>query len=174
MNVDGIIAAIPGMDAAKRKGVRKNAQISLADPSKAEHGRRVLAALDEAEGKDAATLSEQVRLWPVARRVVEAFKYEPMTETEHRLVQVLLDNPGLTSEGLSRALGWGGQAWHLHFGEMCKRREHRLWPSDQSAARDASFYSSILADLSPDNRWTCRADAMAGFAELGLRPATRT
>lgn len=171
MSVDGIIAAIPTMDRAKREGVRKNAELALADPKRADDARRVLSALDGAIEKETTALAEHVRGLSIGRRVIEAFTLEPMTETEQGLVQVLLDHPGSTSEQLSRALSWGGQAWHLHFGEMCRRREARLWPADRSERRDASFFSGILANLSSDNRWTCKPEVMEAFAALGLKPA---
>ena len=92
-----------------------------------------------------------------------------MTETEEKIVQVLLDHPGETSTGLSTLLGWGGQTWHMHFGEMCKKRETFHWPADDATGRDASFYSGILADLSKHNRWTMKPDVATALAALGLR-----
>lgn len=170
MDAGKIIAAIPGMNAAQRTGLRANAERLLADPKSAAVAREVIAALDGQAAAEEEALLAHVRNLPMAKRVVEAFRHEPMTETERKLVQVLLDHPGSTSEGLSRALGWGGQAWHLHFGEMCRRREARLWPADRAEKRDSSFYSGILADLSADNRWSCKPDVAAAFGELGLRP----
>ena len=165
-----IIAAIPGMNAAQRQGLRTNAKRLLADPKRADVAQKVISALDSQATADQEALVEHVRNLPMAKRVVEAFRHEPMTETERRLVQVLLDYPGSTSEGLSHSLGWGGQAWHLHFGEMCRRRESRLWPADRAVKRDSSFYSGILADLSADNRWSCKPDVAQAFSALGLRP----
>lgn len=158
------------MTAAQRAGLRGNAERLLADPKSATIAREVIAALDGQATAEEEALSEHVRNLPMARRVVEAFRHEPMTETEQKLVQVLLDHPGSTSESLSRALDWEGQSWHMHFGKMCAKREARLWPAAKSEQRDASFYSGILADITPDNRWSCKPDAASAFAELGLRP----
>jgi len=166
-----IIAAIAGMGVQQRAGVRANAERLLANPKMVAAAHDVLEALERQSLLESEALSEQVRNLPMARRVVEAFKHKPMTKTERNLVQVLLDHPGSTSESLSRALGWQGQAWHMHFGEMCKRREARLWPAARSELRDSSFYSGILADITSDNRWSCRPDVVEAFEELGLRPA---
>ncbi len=126
-----------------------------------------MAALIEAERR-----SMMVRLsgMDVAQRVAEAFRAVPMSDTERRVVQVLLDHPGSTSTELSRALAWGGQSWHLHFGEMCQKREAYLWPANRSEKRDdADFYSGILADLAvPENRWTMKPEAVAAFSAVGI------
>lgn len=168
MNIEGIIAAIPTMDRPKRQGVRKNVELWLANPEKAADARRVLAALDAVVGREAAALADHVRGLPNAARVIEAFGHLPMTDTEQKIVQVLLDHPGETSTGLSTLLGWDAQSWHMHFGTMCKRRETFLWPADDAVGRDTSFYSGILADLSEDNRWTMKPDVVQAFAALGL------
>jgi len=173
VKIEGIIAAIPTMDRTKRQGVRKNAELWLAKPDKAADARKVLAALDAATEAEAAVLAEHVRSLPNAKRVVAAFQHVPMTETERKIVQVLLDHPGETSTGLSTLLDWRGQTWHMHFGEMCKKREVYLWPADDAANRDASFYSGILAELSEDNRWTMKPDVTQAFNALGLQARNR-
>lgn len=170
MNIEGIIAAIPTMHGTKRQGVRKNAELWLENPDKAAEAQRVSAALDAAPEAEATALADQVRGLPNAKRVITAFQNTPMTETERKVVQVLLDHPGETSSGLSTRLGWGGQSWHMHFGEMCKKREVYLWPADDAVLRDAWFYSGILADLSEDNRWTMKPDVAEAFTALGLQP----
>lgn len=171
MDISKTIAAIPHMSAKQRAGVRCNAEQSLGDPTLADKAREMLAALDRQAEVEAEGLSEHIRQLPMALRVVEAFNHEPMTETERRLIQVLLDHPGSSSEGLSRALDWRAQSWHMHFGEMCKRRQARLWPAAKSEIRDAAFYSGILAELSPENRWSFKPEVIEALAELGLRPA---
>lgn len=96
-----------------------------------------------------------------------------MTETEQRVVQVLLDNPGSRSVDLSAKLGWGGKIWHTHFGTMCRDRMADLWPAERyEKMPDVSFYSSILADVADDTLlYTLRPEAVAAFARLGLTPA---
>jgi hypothetical protein len=100
---------------------------------------------------------------------VEAFR--KMTETERKLVQVLLDHPGATSTLLSQKLGWGGMSWHMHFGTMCKDRRHLLWPAPYAEERDADFYSGILADFDDaTSGFTMKPEAIEALATLGLRP----
>ena len=84
--------------------------------------------------------------------VVDAFQHAPMSETDRMLVQVLIDNPDASSEQLTEAMGWKDQAWQLHFGKMCERREHLLWPAPFEPKRNAPFYSGILADFDEDTR----------------------
>ncbi|MCF6101810.1 hypothetical protein [Mesorhizobium muleiense] len=167
MSLDKIIASIPGMDAKRRAETRSNAERKLDDARMGADARRVIEELDAQEAREAAAFSDRVSNLPVAKRVVEAFS--SMTENERNIVQVLLDHPGETSTGLSSALGWGGQTWHMHFGEMCKKRETRLWPAEPAVVRDANFYCGILANLSADNRWTIKPEVAEGFTALGLR-----
>ena len=84
--------------------------------------------------------------------VVDAFQHAPMSETDRMLVQVLIDNPDASSEQLTEAMGWKDQAWQLHFGKMCERREHLLSPAPFEPKRNAPFYSGILADFDKDTR----------------------
>lgn len=158
------------MDELSRRSLRFNVEAKLDDPKWASSARQLLAALDAHEAHEQVAVADHVRTLPVAHRVSEAFTHEPMTETERKLVQVLLDNPGRTSSGLTQTLGWRGQAWHMHFGEMCKKREARLWPAEPAVTRDANFYCGILADLSEANTWTVKPDVADGLALLGLHP----
>ena len=169
MDIERIIKSIPGLDANQRKALRANVEAKVDDPTLGAGAQRILAALEEQQVREREALSAHVASLPRAERVIEAFRRDPMTETECKLVQVLLDNPGQSSAGLSKALGWGGQSWHLHFGTMCQKREARLWPAEPAVVRDANFYCGILADLSDDNRWTIKPDVVEGFAALGLR-----
>ncbi|BCG69372.1 hypothetical protein MesoLj113a_05300 [Mesorhizobium sp. 113-1-2] len=169
MSVDAILAAIPTMDAQKRANIRNNAEARLSHPSSGEDARRVINALDAQIELDAHVLSEQVSRLPIARRVIEAFTHQPMSETERKIIQVLLDNPGLSSEGLSQKLGWGAQSWHMHFGEMCKKRETRLWPAENAVVRNAAFFSGILAEWAEQSGWKMKPDVAEAFSGLGLK-----
>ncbi|MER8898826.1 MULTISPECIES: hypothetical protein [unclassified Mesorhizobium] len=169
MSVETILAAIPTMDAQKRATVRANAEVKLSHPSAGGDARRVIDALDAQIELEASVLSVHVAGLPVARRVVEAFTHQPMSETERRITQVLLDNPGLSSEGLSQKLGWGAQSWHMHFGEMCKKREARLWPADNAVVRNAAFFSGILAEWSEVSGWKMKSEVADAFSALGLK-----
>lgn len=170
MNVDKIISALPGMSHQERERVRTNAE-RLIDSGHADQkaaATKVIEALRETEEEEHRALVDRLNGMEVSARVVEAFQVNPMTETEAKIIQVLLDNPGSTSTELSQALGWGAQAWHMHFGTMCFNRAIYLWPAPKSEVRASDFYSGILADLSSDNRWTMKPDVAAAFSELGV------
>lgn len=171
MNIDKIIAGLPGMSQQERERVRANAE-KLLDSGNVEQkaaAAKVSEALREVEEAEHQALVDRLNGMEVSARVVEAFRVNPMTETEAKIIQVLLDHPGLTSTELSQALGWGAQAWHMHFGTMCFNRAIYLWPAPKSEVRAADFYSGILADLSPDNRWTMKPEVEVALSELGLR-----
>lgn len=171
MNIDKIIAGLPGMSQQERERVRTNAE-KLLDSGNAEQkaaATKVITALGDVEEAEHKALVDRLNGMEVSARVVEAFRVNPMSETEAKIIQVLLDHPGSTSTELSQALGWGAQAWHMHFGTMCANRAIYLWPAPKSEVRSADFYSGILADLSPDNRWTMKPEVEVALSELGLR-----
>jgi len=159
------------MSAEEREAFRSNAEAKLTDPRFATRAQQALQELDRQIAAEAAALSEHVRSLPMARRVIEAFRREPMTATQQRLVRVLLDHPHSTSEQLTAAMGWDGQTWHMHFGMMCKDREALLWPAEAAIRRDSNFYSGILAIFEDDRWWTIKPEVAEGLAELGIRPA---
>ena len=163
MNVDNLIASIVAMSRTRLSKVRGDAEKRLKD------AQRLLDAIDGQMREEIRELEGKPLNAHRVRQVVEAFTHEPMTQGERALVQVLLDHPGQTSEKLSDALGWHGQSWHMHFGNMCKKREAQLWPAELSELRDARFFSGILAFLSKCNRWTVRPEAATAFAQLGIR-----
>ncbi|TKD45279.1 MAG: hypothetical protein E5W98_14180 [Mesorhizobium sp.] len=139
MNIEAILAAIPSMDKKKRESARINAVAKLSHPSMSAGARRLIGALDAQSELEMATLSEHVRQLPIPKRGVDAFTHQPMSETELKITQVLLDNPGLCSEGGWPKTRMGAQSWHMHLGEMCKKREARLWPADNAVVRNAAF-----------------------------------
>ena len=171
MNIDKIIAGLPGMSQQERERVREHAEKWLESGSADQKAAatKVIEALNEVEEAEHKALVDRLNGMEVSARVVEAFRVNPMTETEAKIIQVLLDHPGSTSTELSQALGWGAQAWHMHFGTMCFNRATHLWPAPKSEVRAADFYSGILADLSSDNRWTMKPEVEVALSELGLR-----
>lgn len=174
MNIDKIIAGLPSMSHQERERVRANAE-KLIDSGSSDQktaATEVIEALGEVEEAEHKALLDRLNGMEVSARVVEAFRVNPMKETEAKIIQVLLDHPGSTSTELSQALGWGAQAWHMHFGTMCFNRAIYLWPAPKSEVRSAEFYSGILADLSSDNRWTMKPEVEAALSELGLRART--
>jgi len=171
MNIDKIIAALPEMSKQERDRVRANAEKLLASgtPEQQRAATRVVNALADLEDAEHNALVDRLDGMEVSARVVEAFRAHPMTETEAKIIQVLLDHPSSTSTELSKALGWGAQSWHMHFGTMCANRAIYLWPAPKSEARSADFYSGILAELSPDSRWTIKPEVEAAMSAFGLR-----
>ena len=174
MNIDKIISALPGMSHQERDRVRANAEKLRAsgNAEQKEAAAKVIEALGELEVSEHQTLVDRLNGMEVSARVIEAFRADLMTETEAKIIRVLLDHPGSTSTELSQALGWGAQSWHMHFGTMCANRAIYLWPAPKSEVRPADFYSGILAKLSPDNRWTMKPEAAAALSELVLRART--
>lgn len=126
-------------------------------------------ALDAQEEAEHKALYEKLAGMPAAERVVEEFRAVPPTETDIKVIRALIQNPGSTSTELSKALGWGGKSWHMHFGKMCEAREVYLWPAERFEKKDANFYSGILADFSADGSlFTMKPDVAAAFEELGF------
>jgi hypothetical protein len=170
VNIDKHIAAIPSQSAEQRAGVRANADRWLAtgtDDQKAT-AAQLIAALDAQATAEAGALYESLKDLPVAQRVIEAFKREPLTETERKVIQVLVDHPWSLSSELSAALGWEG-AWSMHFGALCRRRQAYLWPAPEKfddTGKD--FYTSILADFK-DMRIALKPDVTAAMAALGVQ-----
>lgn len=175
MSIEKIIASIPNLDADKRRTVRSHAEqaLSAGPEAKKAEARRLLDAL--------ASHKQQERDQRIARAasmdrtdlIVEAFTSRPMTETEEKVVRVLLNNPGLRSIDLTAKLGWGGKAWHAHFGKMCHDRMADLWPAERFEDKpDVSFYSGLLAEVTDKTfLFTMRPEAVEAFARLGLTAA---
>jgi hypothetical protein len=184
MNIDKLLEAIPAMTAAERKTQRENAERTLRSDKANLHepARRILAALD-AQDAELTLADEQVkeairahaRSLPAAERIVNAFTAIPMTETDRKLVQAVLDNPGSPSTVLTKSLGWKNLAWQLHFGAMCRAREHLLGAAPYEAKRDDKFYTGLLCDYDDaTSGFTLKTEAMDAFAALGLSPQKKS
>lgn len=175
MSIDKIIASISDKSEADRKKMRANAERLLSngtEPQKAQ-ARQMLDALDAQTAAERKTIYDRLSGMTVAARVVEAFRKHPPTPTEEKMIRALLDNPHSSSTVLSRACGWDGTAWQLHFGTMCKAREAYLWPAETYGKHETSFYSGILAAFDRDGaRFTMKPDVAAAFAELGIAATT--
>ena len=172
LNIDKQLAAIRSASAESRDQMRTNAAGWLASGTNAqrEAAQRMIDALDQQERVEHEALIGELIGLDTAERVIRAFAIKPISETEVKLVQVLLDNPGSTSTALTQALGWKAQSWHMHFGTMCADRALYLWPAPNADHRNGKFYSGILADLKePENLFTMKPDVVAAFARLGLR-----
>lgn len=172
MNIDKLLANLPASTAEQRRQMRVNAGrlLSSGTPAQQAAAQRMLGALDQQESGERETLASELAVMDIADRVVRAFTVQPMTAAEDKLVRVLLDHPGSTSKELSRAMNWKAMSWHMHFGTMCEKREAYLWPAKDAVVREGKFYSGILADLTPDNRFTMKPEVAAAFARLGIHP----
>ncbi|BCA59523.1 hypothetical protein [Sphingomonas sp. HMP6] len=172
MNIDRLIAGLSTRTKSERATMRATAEswIESGTPDQQDAGRRFTVALDALEATEVATQSTRVNGMSLTDRVVAAFRANRMTPTDEKVIRVLLDNPGTTSAGLSTAMGWKAQAWHLHFGTMCFDRATYLWAGPVPAKGSKAFMSGVLADLeTPGNRFTMKPEAVAGFAALGIR-----
>lgn len=171
MSIDRILSSIPGKTPAERAKMRANAERLLSTGTaaqKADAGR-LLEALDTTTLAERAGLNDLVSKMPMSERVAEAFRKHPPTPTEETIIRALLDNPNASSVNLSRACGWDGLSWHLHFGAMARKREADLWPAEVHGKNDTSFFGSILADSAPDGSWfVMKPEAVLGFAAIGI------
>lgn len=171
MSFDKIIASLPDKTAQERKKMRGNAEALLQnrDPQKAADAQKLLEALDETERREHEQLIGELKGMPIVERVIRAFTVEPMTETEAKIIQVLLDHPGSTNRKLSRELGWNDNGFDLHFGTMCRNRSVYLWPAPDAEKRDGKFYSGILANYDEDGRsFTIKPEVVAALSKFGL------
>lgn len=175
MSIEKIIASIPNRDARERSEMRSNAERMLASGLEARKAdaRRLLDALASHEQEERTQRIARAASMDQTDLIVEAFTARPMTDTEEKVVRVLLDNPGLRSIDLTAKLGWGGKAWHAHFGKMCHERMADLWPAERFEAKpDVSFYSGLLAEVTDETLlFSMRPEAVEAFARLGLTQA---
>lgn len=81
------------------------------------------------------------------------------SETEWRALSVLAANPGATSTELTALMGWkGDSAWHLKFGQFCRRFEPALGPAPEVETRrnpdgsPARFHIGLIADFDQESR----------------------
>jgi len=179
MNVTGVIAQIPKMNAKDRAAVRQRAEqwADASDEAKRVAGREVLEALTRQAVEEHSALYERLNGLDATQKVIEAFTAVPMTDTDRTVIQALLDHPGSDSSTLSVACGWKpGTGWHMHFGKMCAKRGSYLWPAPYAAERDADFYCGILCDWDWSTgplTYTLKPEVAAAFATMGLRATSR-
>jgi hypothetical protein len=163
MNVERLIASLPGKTDAERRTIRARAMDWADNGSDAEKAaaRQVLEALSK--------LGEREARADPATKVKRAFEALPVSDSERALIQVLLDNPGATSTRLTEAMGWNDKAWQLHFGKIGWDRQEYLWPATWVEKRSAPFKAGILADYDDsDHGFTMKADVVAGLERVGI------
>src|SRR4051812_13224946 len=103
LNIDKQLDTIPAASAESRAQMRTNAEARLTSGTDAqrEAAQRMIDALDWQEQSEHAALVGELSGFDAAERVIRAFTVRPMTETEAKLAQVLLDNPDSTSTELT-------------------------------------------------------------------------
>ncbi|MEQ8559751.1 MAG: hypothetical protein RIB03_15685 [Henriciella sp.] len=172
MSIEKTIAALPSLSTAERATIKDRATNWLESGSveQKENAEKMLAALDALEEAEDKERYDRLSGMTVAQRVVEAFKEEPPTDTDTKVIKALMDHPDSTSAQLSEAVGWGAQSWHMHFGNMCAVREVFLWPAPLSEARpDKKTMTMILADYDEaSSTWKMKPEAAEAFKAMGL------
>lgn len=176
MSLNRLLERLPGMDAPARQRLRANASTwaSDVDSRKQKEGAQALAAIEAYEQEERERRRQDLQGMDVSQRVIEAFRQIPLSETDQKVIQALLDHPGSASAKLSAAVGWRGNAWHMHFAEASKKRAHLLWHGPWVEERKAEFYCGILADFEDaGSRFTMKPEVVEAFAALGMkaRPA---
>ena len=177
MSIEKLIAAIPNQSKAQRDQVRTNAANRLVSgtPAQQAEAEALLAAIDAIETREHDAFLGELNGMEVAERIYRAFIDIPMTDTDRKVLQALLDNPGSSSGQLSTVCEWKDKSWHLHFGNMCERRRVYLPLPTLYGDDDTPFWSGIFADLEQGEHpwtWTMKPDVAAALARHGLRPAT--
>ena len=109
----------------------------------------------------------------LTERVVTAFQSDPPTDTENRLIQVLLDNPHSTCTELSTHIGWHPDAWDMGFGSVCSQRRAYFKATTNVLRGDKSPNIPLLAFQERDEngkiRYTMKPEAVEAFKRLGFR-----
>ena len=175
--VDKAIATLPTKTETELGKMRANAQRLLAtgSPAQKADAAKLIAALDAHRLSARQSLNDLLAKMPMSQRVAEAFRKHPPTPNEEKIIRALLEHPHAPSGELTRACGWNGLVWQMHFGSMAKAREADLWPAEPFTSRDANFYCGILADFDPNgSRFTMKPEAALGFAALGISARPKT
>lgn len=176
MSIQKIIASLPNQTKAQRTEMRDKAERAQAGGTTVQQAdaAALLEALDAIETQEHDDFIGKLKGLEVPERIYRAFAEIPMSDTDAKVLQALLDNPGSSSEQLSTACGWKDKSWHLHFGKMCERRSAYLPAVSHYGEDNTPFWSGIIAEL--DQRahpwkWTIKPDVAEALARLGLRPA---
>lgn len=176
MSIQQIIESLPNRTKAERVEMRDKAERAQANGilTQQADAAALLAALDKIEAREHDEFIGELKGLEVPERIYRAFTEIPMSDTDVKILQALLDNPGSSSEQLSAFCEWKDKSWHLHFGKMCERRSVYLPAVSHYGEDNTPFWSGIIAEL--DQRahpwkWTIKADVAEALARLGLRPA---
>lgn len=182
MNVEKMIASLPDKTAEQRQTMRGNAEAKLAagDPAWATAAAKMIEAIDGFDhertrlaGERRASAIADVGGAPLVECIVTPFEFEPPTQAEEKLIQILLDHPGSTCAELSAHHGWEPIAWDLQYGAMCASRVDFLWPLEPSVRNGEQANINMLTgqERGPDGvlRYCNRPEAVEAFRALGFR-----
>lgn len=172
MDINRIIAALPGIGGLQLDRMRRNAERLKSDgsPDQQAAAARLLCAIDAQGGSTAGHRERRSR----TDRVAEAFRQMPPSETDLRVLLALLDNPGATSAALSRAIGWKGESWQQHFARMCEARAAWLCPPLPSERNAPVDVAALVAGFDPaTGGYELTPEAVAGLARVGLSARDR-
>jgi 1,6-anhydro-N-acetylmuramate kinase len=164
--IEKILASLADRSDDQLGRIQANAvrQLASEKPAMRRDAERVISGIET----ELARRLEAILAVPLSERIELAFRKRRATRAESTVIRALLDHPGSTSAELTRACGYKGKsAWHLRFGDLCKRREADLWPAPASEARDETFYSGILSDYDPEqSTFTMKPEAAVAFATV--------
>ena len=182
MDIAKTIAGIPGFTSQQRYTMRVNAveKLAAADAKWVAMAQELLTALDEFD-------SGQKRIQNVAKvkriselegktaseRIFAAFELDHLSETDEKLIRVLLDNPGSTCAELSVKIGWHPQTWDMGFGSLCSQRMEYLWPLEPLVREEKKGFIRFLTVQERSNdeaiRYTMKPEAVEALARLGFK-----
>ena len=106
-------------------------------------------------------------------RIVLAFKDEPPTLAEDKLIQTLLDHPGSTCAEMSARHGWQENAWDTQYGRMCAKRLGVLQPVERAERMKLEPKIALLTTIVREDdgmlRYTTKYEAIEAFRQMGFR-----
>jgi len=106
-------------------------------------------------------------------RIVLAFKDEPPTLAEDKLIQTLLDHPGSTCAEMSARHGWQENAWDTQYGRMCAKRLGVLQPVQPAKRMKLEPKIALLTTIVREDdgmlRYTTKYEAIEAFRQMGFR-----
>lgn len=172
MDVDKIIAAIPGRTDDERGRMRANAERCIADgPEKMrDAAQQVIEALDQQAVDDATAFDTRIASMGPMDRLVAALAAFPPTKMETKLLSALLNTPQSTAQELSVLCGWQGRIWYKRLEAMCTKRAAYLASAEPGAATPDNTGVELFVEMdSADDRFTMTAEAVAALAQHKIK-----
>lgn len=148
---------LPVLSLSELRQLEANAR-GLLDTSRFSEAQQVLSGIAEERSRRISSdrltgtiISEQIRLRMNGRamqeRIVAAFREHPPVQWERDMLKVLANNSGVTTEELSKLLGYSGTYMNW-FGIVCHDREPWLGrASDAGKGKQKTYHSDLLVDF---------------------------